>query len=70
MSDLFNKSSAVGISRFRDNTEKLATMAGVTRTPDRDHCICCGKMRTAATGKYNRAGKFVCVMCHSPRKVS
>ena len=69
MSDLYHSAGSVGISRYRANTDKLATMAGVTRTPSRDHCICCGKMRTAATGKHNRAGKFVCGMCLNPRKV-
>lgn len=70
MSDLYHAAGSVGISRFRENTDKLATMAGVTRTPGRDHCICCGKMRTASTGKHNQAGKFVCGMCLNPRRVA
>lgn len=41
---------------FRENTEKVAgSMANVT-------CVCCKRMRTAATGRETQAG-FMCGMC-------
>lgn len=68
---LYTRGEPASNHQFRANTEKRAgQMIGVTTTPARALCRCCGKMRTAVTGKYSKSGKFICGMCHKLRMVS
>lgn len=68
---LYTRGEPVSNHQFRQNTEKrIGQMVGVTNTPKKCRCVRCEKLRTAATGKYSKSGKFTCGMCHSPRGVS
>lgn len=68
---IYYRGEPVANQQFRDNTAKRAgKMLCVTSTPKLDRCHRCGKMRTAASGKYSISGRFTCGMCHSPRRVA
>jgi len=69
MTDLYHPSLPYAQDRQRERTAR-DTLPGITKIPARDLCCCCGKIRTAASGKYSKSGRFTCVMCHSPRRVS
>ena len=53
-------------ARFRADTQTHASMAWVNTIPEMATCICCGKRRTAKTGKFSKSGRF---RCHGCRKL-
>ena len=60
---IYTRGEPTANQQFRENTEKVAgSMANVTRIPSMKKCVCCKRMRTAATGRETRAG-FLCGMC-------
>lgn len=69
MSDLYHPSLRTSQDKFQAATDKR-NMLGVAGIPERTACTNCGKRRTTATGKFTKSGRFICVMCHSPRRVS
>ncbi len=70
MTDLYHPSLPYAQDRQRERNARPDSMPCITTIPARDRCHVCGKTRTAASGKYSKSGKFTCVMCHSPRRVS
>lgn len=66
----YRSSDPDAIASFRAVTEDRGVMLNAQIVPKLSSCICCGKRRTTATGKTNKAGKFVCGMCANPRRVS
>lgn len=67
---IYTRGEPVANQQFRDNTGRAGKMLGVMKIPAKERCHCCGKMRTAKTGKYVEATGFVCGMCYRPRRVS
>lgn len=65
MTDLYHPSLPYAQDRQRERTAR-DTLPGITIIPARDRCHRCGKMRTAASGKYSASGRFTCVMCKKP----
>ncbi len=60
---IYSRGEPTANQQFRENTEKVAgSMANVTRIPSMKKCVCCKRMRTAATGWDTQAG-FMCGMC-------
>jgi hypothetical protein len=48
---------------FRANTSNRAQMLNADIHPPLSRCICCGKRRNTKTGKFSKAGRFVCHGC-------
>lgn len=59
---LYHPSNPESANQFRDNTAKLATMAGVTGIPKLAYCPNCERRRTELTGEW-REGVFCCARC-------
>ena len=62
MSDIYNRSLPFSQDRYRQETEKRASMIGAGSTPKKAKCCRCLTHRTAATGKHTGDG-FVCHQC-------
>ena len=60
---IYTRGEPVANQQFRDNTERAGKMLCVTRTPKLARCKCCGKLRTALSGKFSKSGRFTCGMC-------
>ena len=62
MSDLYNRSLPFSHDRYRQETEKRASMIGASFTPKKTKCVRCETWRTTETGTVTAKG-FVCHGC-------
>ena len=67
---IYTRGEPVSNEQFRGSTERHNKMVGVNFIPGLAMCICCGKRKTAITGKFSRTGKFVCHGCGRARAMS
>lgn len=59
---LFDFAQPVWHAQYRAGTDRRKAMAGVTLTPRKERCICCGDKRNAETGEQTEQG-FLCNFC-------
>ena len=67
MSDIYNRSLPFSQDRYRQETEKRASMLGAGSTPKKTKCCRCLTHRTVATGTQTD-GRFVCHQCLKSEK--